>query len=862
MKDQKTITTLQVAGDDIITVGIICQKVVLTCAPETSLADAAKAMHDAACSSIVIVEGQIPVGIWTERDTLVLDYNDNKALERPIAQVMSRPVLSVRKNTSVGDAGIYMKRERIRHLLVVDEEGELFGIVSQTDIIMAHGVEHYLLMRDVKSVLTKAPLFIQEDTTVNDVSKLLATKQADAAIITDDNGNPVGIITERDLIKQVSKREINKPVGQFASKPIRSVPMTYSLLKARSLLEKEGIRHLAITGIDGSIIGILSLADILSNIEYEYVSQLQNALEERDAALINSEKNLKLAQRVINASLDGIIITDAKGVIQSVNPAFTTVTGYEREEVIGQTPRILASGRHDDKFYEDMWVEITEKGRWQGEIWNRRKNGEIYPEWLTITAVDDKDGKPTQFAGIFSDITERKKNEERIKNLAFFDMLTGIPNRRLFNDRLSIAIANAHRHDHKLGLLFLDLDMFKRINDSLGHTAGDEILKEMASRLKSCLREGDTLSRLGGDEFMILQAEIEEAEDSIKLARRINEKVSEPFHVDGNELQITTSIGISIYPFDGETNDQLIKNADTAMYRAKDLGRNSYQMYTAAMNAEALEKLALETSLNRAIQNDELFLNYQVKVDLDSGLMSGIEALVRWNHPDLGLIAPSDFIPVAEETGRIKEIGYWVLKKACQQNKDWLDRGLKTARMAVNVAAKQFTQPDFVEQVIGILDETGLEPSMLELELTESTLMERVDEVIAMLARLREIGVKVSIDDFGTGYSSFGYLKHIPVDTLKIDASFIRDMSHEDDAEIVSAIIAMAHKLKLRVVAEGVELESQMEFLRIQNCDEIQGFLISRPLSADNMESLFNQNLLPELLPEDLNKAEPPEIDE
>ncbi|MBX9633612.1 MAG: EAL domain-containing protein, partial [Magnetospirillum sp.] len=533
------------------------------------------------------------------------------------------------------------------------------------------------------------------------------------------------------------------------------------------------------------------------------------------------------------------------------NPAFSLLTGYSFEEVRGKNPNILKSGRHDEAFYKRMWESLDARGVWQGEVWNRRKNGDQYPEWLTINVIRDDEGNVSQYAAVFTDITERKKTEERIKNLAYFDVLTGLPNRRLFTDRLQVAMANAHRHGSALAIMFLDLDLFKRINDTLGHGIGDQVLVETANRLGLCIREGDTVARLGGDEFVILLPELDHLEDAAKLAERVIAHVKQPFAIDDHELYVTTSVGIAVYPDDGLTFEALIKNADTAMYRAKDLGRNNYQLYTPSMNARSFERLTMESALRHALSRDEFTLVYQGKVDMVSGRLSGVEALVRWRHPEMGLVMPTEFIPLAENMGLIGDIGAWVLKAACRQCKSWHDLGLPPVRIAVNVSALQFREGDVPDIVQEALAESGLSPHYLELELTESVLMQRVEEVAQVLRDLRQMGVHISIDDFGTGYSSLSYLKRMPIDALKIDRSFVNDIMENGDAcngegaEIVSTIINLAHNLRLRAVAEGVETREQANFLRERGCDEIQGYLISRPVSGEDLVSLFDRNLLP-----------------
>ena len=826
----------------------IVRKHILSCPPDTAVVDAARLMAEGRCSSIVVTEAGRPVGIWTERDALKIDFGDGEAVSQPVSRVMSSPVKTINGKISVGDAGMRFKLESVRHFVVVDDSGRAYGIVSQSDVILGHGVEHFLVLRNVASAVTRPMISVAAGSPLGDAVALLNTARTDAAVVIGAPGTEPGIITERDVVRLIAGgARPDVTVGSVASFPLICITEDDSLLNARHLLEERSIRHVGVRATDGRLKGLLSFADMLSTLQYEYMQRLDEALRERDAALIRSRKDLDLARKVIDASLDGIMIVDAEGVIQFVNPAFTQVTGYTPEEAIGQTPRLLRSGRQEQEFYARMWESLTVNRCWQGEIWNRRKNGEVYPEWLTINAIYDDDGQLSQFAAIFSDITERKKIEDRIKNLAYFDVLTGLPNRRLFTDRLQVAIANAHRHGHLLAIMFLDLDLFKRINDSLGHGIGDQVLIETSRRLAACVREGDTVSRLGGDEFVVLLPEVAEIEDVAKLAERIIGQVKLPFVVEDHELYVTASIGIAVHPEDGDSVETLLKNADTAMYRAKDVGRNSYQLYTAAMNARSFERLAMESSLRHALARHELRLAYQVKMDIATGRMSGVEALVRWMHPEMGLVPPVEFIQLAENMGLISDIGAWVLEAACRQCKSWHDLGLPPVRIAVNVSALQFRESDLATVVRKALADTGLDPRYLELELTESVLMQRVDEVAGVLHELRALGVCISIDDFGTGYSSLSYLKRMPIDALKIDRSFVNDITDGGDgAEIVSTIINLAHNLKLKAVAEGVETNAQAEFLRARGCDELQGYLISRPVSAEDLVSLFDRNLLPE----------------
>jgi diguanylate cyclase (GGDEF)-like protein/PAS domain S-box-containing protein len=823
----------------------IIQKRILSCAPDMPVAEAARYMQNARCSSILVMEKGKPVGIWTERDALSVDFSDTASFDLPIGKVMSKPVITITPEVTISECGVRFREEGVRHFVVVDEDGQTLGIVSQTDVILRHGVEHYLVLRNVKTAMKSTMVVVPPETPLENAVRIMRNAHTDAIIVSGESLAEYGIVTERDLVRFIAEKRGSRPISELATIPLVAIAYDASLLAARNLLEDKHIRHLGVIDETNRLIGLIAFSDILATLQYEYVHRLNDALKERDAALFRSQKDLYLAQRVIASTIDGIMITDAKGIIETVNPAFSRITGYEAYEVIGQTPRILKSGRQTAEFYKDFWLALTEAGFWQGEIWNRRKDGAIYPQQISINAVHDEEGRITQYAAIFNDISERKRTEEFIKSLAYFDSLTNLPNRRLFSDRLALTIANSHRHNHRLSVMFLDLDMFKRINDTLGHSAGDKMLVETAERIKSCLREGDTVARLGGDEFIILLPEIHEIEGSAKLAQRILEKIKQPYNIENSELYITTSIGISVYPEDGETAEILIKNADTAMYRAKDLGRNSYQLYTPSMNARSFERLAMESSLRHAVERDEFLLAYQIKCDMVTGRIAGLEALVRWQHPELGLVQPNDFIPLAENMGVIGELGECVLRIACRQNKIWQEMGLAPVRIAVNVSAHQLRDDRLLKIVPEILAETGLDPLYLELELTESVMLRQFDETAKILHKLREMGITIAMDDFGTGFSSLSYLKRMPIDSLKIDRSFVRDVPKDrDDCEIVSAIIGMAHNLNLKAVAEGVEDVEQVEFLRSKGCNEIQGYLINRPLPAHEIVRFFDRNLL------------------
>jgi diguanylate cyclase (GGDEF)-like protein/PAS domain S-box-containing protein len=552
----------------------------------------------------------------------------------------------------------------------------------------------------------------------------------------------------------------------------------------------------------------------------------------RDLGLVS-----KLADKIFENATEGVLITDRNGVIVNVNRAFCQVTGYNRKEAVGKTPAILNSRRQNSQFYQAMWQALLREGHWEGEIWNRRKNGEVYLEWLSISAVRNDGGEASHYIAIFSDITLARENEKKLQHLAYYDPLTDLPNRVLFQDRLNQALSRAERDGTLVALLFLDLDRFKGVNDTLGHKAGDRLLTETARRLKYCMRASDTVARLSGDEFTAIVPDLENGEGAIRVAQKLIDALAVPYFLEGREVFITTSIGIGLYPAHGETAEALLKAADQAMYQAKEHGRNNYQFFRGGQHDSSVVLFTLEHALRRAVERNQLEVLYQPLVDLESGRVTGTEALLRWNHPERGVISPVDFIPLAEETGLIIPIGEWVLRQACQQNMRWARHGFGPLRMAVNLSALQLKQPNFAEKVAEILDDTGMDPEWLELELTETMVMQNAAEVLGILRQLKSLGIHISIDDFGTGYSSLAYLKHFPINTVKIDKSFIQGVTSDfDDAAISQAIIALAHSLKLRVVAEGVETEQQLGFLREHNCCDAQGFLFSRPLPPEAVE--------------------------
>ncbi len=556
--------------------------------------------------------------------------------------------------------------------------------------------------------------------------------------------------------------------------------------------------------------------------------------------LRRAERKLELLGQVFESTSEGIAVSDGEGRIFMVNSAFSHLSGHSEQDALGQSLSQLNTHPQAAKLFTQIWEVLGQEGYWQGEMVSQGPDGQDLEHWLTVSAIQRPQEPATNYVWALRDISEIKRNEEQITYLAYHDALTGLPNRMLFNDRLNIAMAHAQRNKLTLAILFLDLDNFKNINDGLGHATGDQLLQQLAERLTDLVRDEDTVARLGGDEFIMLLEGKRDPQYSVRVADRILESFKKPFAVGENDLHVTGSIGITIFPEDGEDLETLVANADMAMYRAKAQGRNSYTMFTKAMNSKIKKRMAMEGALRKAVEQEEFTVFYQPKVELGSGGVVGMEALVRWLRPDEGMVSPGDFIPVAEETGLIVDIGQWVLAQACRQAQQWHEQGYDKLHISVNLSPRQFQQKDLVPTVHGSLNSTGLPPQFLELEVTESMVMNDVDDAIITLEELADLGVELSMDDFGVGYSNLYYLKRFPMNTLKIDKSFVQDITSEpDDRSIVDTIINMSRSLKLKVIAEGVETNEQLKFLKDLECDQMQGFLFSRPLPPEEITQLL-----------------------
>ncbi|WP_193771133.1 putative bifunctional diguanylate cyclase/phosphodiesterase [Candidatus Magnetaquicoccus inordinatus] len=675
----------------------------------------------------------------------------------------------------------------------------------------------------------------------------LLLKYSDVAVLLLD------VVMETDhaglhLVRQIREQIRNSLVriilrtGQAGQAPELKVIAEYDINDYREKTELTSQKL-----ISAVTVALRGYRDLLT---IQQLSQQKQQTEERlkivttifEGALTEAEKQLSITQNVLEHAVEGVMITDRTGKILAVNPAFTAITGFSAAEAIGQTPRLLRSNRQKHSFYEKMWQEISDHGHWKGELWNRRKNGEAYPQFATITAIRDHSGQASHYISVFHDLTPLQARDQALRYAGQHDTLTGLPNRDLFMDRLAQAIGHASRSNTRMVVLFFDIDRFQNINNQLNFLSGDQLLQDIAGRLRDFIREGDTLARMGGDSFAFILREIRQPEDALVVVNKLVKAIAHPFMVGQTELHITTSIGITLYPDDGEQPLALVKNAEIALTRAKNAGRDTYQFYKPAMGDQVDRRLMMEKDLRAAIDNQQFVLHYQPKVDVQNNRIVGMEALVRWNHPTSGMVSPGEFIPIAEESGLVIPMGEWILQTACRQTRVWLDAGFAPLKVAVNLSARQFRQPGLYALIANVLQETGLSADSLELEITESMMVENVEEAIQVLTQLRSLGLSIAMDDFGTGYSSLSYLKRFPIQTLKIDRSFIRDLPHHaDDVAIVRAIVAMGKSLRLQVVAEGVENKEQLDFIAENRIDEIQGFFYSRPLPADAFVRLLQE---------------------
>ncbi len=615
--------------------------------------------------------------------------------------------------------------------------------------------------------------------------------------------------------------------------PLLRLCLCYAVLSLLWVLLGESLLHRLIADPQHSMLWQLAkgafFVILTSVLMYRLGQHYQNRLAAQQLARRADESSLRQAAAVFDSTQEGVLVTDPQQHIVHVNPAFSRITGYAAEEVLGQTPKLFASGKHDAAFYQTMWHDLHKDGIWSGEIWNRRRSGEVYPQWQNLRSIRDEQGQVSHYVAVFSDLSALKRSRDELDRLAHYDPLVGLPNRLLFSERAKQDLDRARNAKRTGALLLIDLDHFKDINESLGHSVGDALLQAVATRLVTHLQDGMTLARIGGDEFAML-CENYSADQAAALAVRILEHLSQPYHLNDNDLFCSASIGIVPYPDQVQNVEQLMRNADSALFKAKGKGRSTYAFYSHELTSQAQQRVELGVALRQALEQQELRVHYQSIYDLESGRIVGFEALVRWQHPEQGLIPPGTFIPVAEESGLISAIDHWVLEQSCRQMRKWLSSGLSLSFVAVNISSRLFSNAALDREIARILFNTGLEAKYLELEITESAVMQDPDAAVELLQRLRALGVQLAIDDFGTGYSSLLRLKRMNVHKLKIDQGFVSGLPDDrDDAAITRSVIGLAHNLGLQVVAEGVESSRQAAFLLEHGCDYGQGYGFARP---------------------------------
>jgi diguanylate cyclase (GGDEF)-like protein/PAS domain S-box-containing protein len=832
-----------------LTVGALSPGTVLSCVPQTSLGDATAKMRKANSSSIIVVVDNKPVGILTEHDLLSLPATTQTALSEPVSTRMSQPVHTISVHATPQSAIVRMRDRGVRHLVTIDADGCLVGIISQTDLIRHVSDKKPFITNDVADAVRQSTVFAHKDTRVWELRQRMHSEKCDSAIISgfpDDQPAELqtGIITERDILRHLADEHENLTAGDIATRPVTFIRQDMNLDDARKMMMRDKFRHLVVHNHHGETIGVLSFADLLEFIEQDYLVHLSSLAEDSGSEITKARQSLALANKLIENSPDCVMICNAQSEIEAVNPAFTRVTGYQAEEVIGKTPAILKSGRQNKAFYDKLWADLARTGKWEGEIWNRRKSGEIYAEWLSIMAVRDGEGTVTHYASIFTDISGREKNREDVLRIAFTDELTGMPNRRRFSELLSLHIGRARRVGRPLTVAMLDIDNFQRVNNALGHTTGDDVLVEVSRRISRELGRDAVIARMGADEFAAILPNVNTEQEAVGIAENLLLRLGEA-HLTrkGEDVYLSASIGIASFPEDANDTSNIIRCAELAMVQAKEQGRNRVGLYSVNLHSQKGADLALETALRRAIDNEELHLVYQPQFNAQSGEIAGVEALLRWTTADGKTIPPSTFIPIAEEMGVIGELGRWVIRTACNQLVTWRQEGLHNLRLAVNVSVQQFYgSMDFAEQLRAIIVDKGVAADRLEIEVTESLFMRNIDDMRTKLQRLHDLGVRIALDDFGTGFSSLSYLRTLPFDVIKLDRSFVWDIEDGPDGETLPiTIINMARNLGKTCVAEGVENQHQLEVLRKAGCDLIQGYLLGQPMSADDISKLAKE---------------------
>jgi len=833
-----------------IKVAAICQAEIVSIELGAPLSQAVALMARHHIGSVLVEDATRPVGLLTRSRAmqLVLQQSADSTL---IEAGMLAPVLQVDANLSVDELGLEFISQSAGHAVVVGVAGQWVGIVSQSDIVNSQGLEHDLFLKSLEEITNFNVLRLSPDCSLRRAIERLRSVNYTAMLVGDD-AQGWQIMTETDVIRLLAETvDLDQPLANLSLPGLISVDSRLSLYNVRRYFREHNCRHIGVEDHSGTVIGLASYGDILRSVELDYIYRLRELLHDKSRALQQSQHNLRLIERVINASREGIVITDGNGNIQSVNPAFTAITGYEAWEALGRNPSMLSSGRHDRQFYRQLWQTLERDGRWQGEIWNRRKDGSVYPEWLSITAIENDEGKITQYAAIFHDLTEAKRSEARMQQLSWFDSVTGLANRRLFHDRLQMALGFAREQQRSLALLALDLDMFKQINDRFGHSGGDQVLKQIAERIESALQDCGTAARPSGDEFYIMLTELKDETCITACLDRISRALSLPILIDDREVRVRGSMGVAVFPADANEPGELVRAAEVALQHSKERGRNNICFFSPALHEQTLSRYRITGFLHQALEREEFSLVYQPQICLRSGTLLGVEALIRWDSPELGRVAPDDFIPVAEDTGLIESIGGWVLDQSVRDAAGWLAQGL-TLKMSVNFSARQFQRTEVADQVLRALHTHQLPADQFVVELTETSFLHSAERTEREICRLRNQGVRIAIDDFGTGYSSLSYIRQMSLDMLKIDRSFISGVrAGSTDARLVHAMIDMSHAMQLTVVAEGIETDRDLRVLRELGCDQAQGYHIARPMRAEELVKWARRYQASSLLPPD-----------
>ncbi|VAX10772.1 diguanylate cyclase/phosphodiesterase (GGDEF & EAL domains) with PAS/PAC sensor(s) [hydrothermal vent metagenome] len=816
------------------------------------VSEALRVMAEKNISSIVVVDNQRPIGILTERSLVKMACDDMAVADGVVGELMTTPVITATLEMDYHDGFQMLVTNRIRHLPIVNEDGTLVGVVTETDFLDGLGMEYYMEFKSVKDSSTCDVFTLDPSDMLIEAAQLMNHWKISCIVVQQD-GVPIGIISERDMV-QLIRDGVNFqtcPLERVMSQPVQTAIADMPLCDAAEIMKKSAIRRLVVVDEDGRLDGLLTKSDVLKGLQTRYTELLKEVIDKQTSQLVASQKIISeqavLDHLLRTATNIAVVTMNLEYCITYFNPMAEKVFGHIVSVVLGKTaPDVLAmEGISPANFIKLMRI-TQKKGEYNFMLERHLKDGTYLYLESRISGIWDRSGDLVGYVLLSQDITERRHMQARIEYQATHDALTGLPNRTLLLDRLELSMERAKRHKMVGALLFIDLDHFKNINDSLGHPIGDGVLHEIARRLEGNLRSEDTVARLGGDEFVALLAEEENDWQTVAaraqaIAEKLNAAVLSPLFIKGHELHVSASVGVALFPHGNDSAADVLKHADTAMYRGKESGRNAIRFFSPRMQKAVQKRLEMQNAIRRALRESELTLHFAPQVNA-SGDLLGVEALLRWHTHERGMVPPAEFIPIAEECGLILQIGEWVLHNVCIHLKRWVQAGLLASpqRVAINISPKQLRQPNFFAKFRAILEEHGIDPSLLELEITENLLLTDIEDTANKMNQLKELGVLIAVDDFGTGYSSLSYIKRLPLDILKIDRSFVRDVNDDpNDAGIVDTIIAMARHMELDIIAEGVETREQLNFLIARDCNRFQGYYFSRPLPEDELLPLL-----------------------